>query len=160
MRMALFISTTVNKVDRKSRVSVPSSFRHALQGDGNGAMALWPRHDLQVLDGCDQGRITRLAASIDDPGFLAGQEDISLDIARIALADARMLNIDGNGRIVLPDDFRAHANIEDRVVFVGMGAIFQMWNPNGYARWRDQKLQTAKKKGLSVNLRPLAGSGS
>jgi MraZ protein len=37
------------------------------------------------------------------------------------------------GRIVLPNTLKEHAGITADVAFVGLGAMFQMWEPAAYA---------------------------
>jgi MraZ protein len=41
--------------------------------------------------------------------------------------------VDGEGRIVLPETLKEHAQITTDVAFVGLGARFQMWEPAQYA---------------------------
>ena len=46
-----------------------------------------------------------------------------------AAPDVRVLAIDQDGRIVLPETLRAHAGLSTHVAFVGLGQKFQMWEP-------------------------------
>lgn len=41
--------------------------------------------------------------------------------------------LDSQGRIRLPDDFRQHAGLEDRLVVVGCFDSFELWHPD---RWK------------------------
>jgi MraZ protein len=43
--------------------------------------------------------------------------------------DSDQLKIDGDGRISLSDAMREHAQIKDKVAFVGRGHFFQLWEP-------------------------------
>ena len=50
--------------------------------------------------------------------------------------DSDQLKIDGEGRIILTDQIRNHAGIEDRVAFVGRGHFFQLWEPGRFEAYR------------------------
>lgn len=137
--MPLFLSTFVNKVDRKGRVSVPATFRAALLGNGgnggNGGGASdapWAgvvlyRSPLQpVIVGADLGYMERHSSEVDEVLSLA---DPRQALSATILADSRQLGFDPEGRILLPADLLAHAGISDHVAFVGRGKTFQIWEP-------------------------------
>jgi MraZ protein len=44
--------------------------------------------------------------------------------------------IDGDGRIIIPEDLRAYARITDQAVFAGAGPFFQVWEPSTYQAYR------------------------
>ena len=74
MGMALFLSTIVNKVDRKGRVSVPAAFRVALADQGFNGVVVFPSISLSCIEGWGMTRMEELAAGI--PGArLAMVED-------------------------------------------------------------------------------------
>jgi MraZ protein len=39
----------------------------------------------------------------------------------------RQVAVDGDGRMILPEDLMAFAGITDSAVFVGLGRTFQIW---------------------------------
>ncbi|HKS88272.1 MAG TPA: division/cell wall cluster transcriptional repressor MraZ, partial [Stellaceae bacterium] len=47
-------------------------------------------------------------------------------------ADSHPLTIDGEGRVILPERLKEHAGIAGEVAFVGLGAMFQLWDPGRY----------------------------
>ena len=51
------------------------------------------------------------------------------DLAFTIYADATELEPDREGRIVLPESLASFANLADNVAFVGMGRLFQIWEP-------------------------------
>ncbi len=131
--MGRFLANTVNSIDKKGRVSVPAAFRFVL---GNQS-ALY----------------TML--SISSPTIEAGGPQL-IDAAEARLAqmdpfseeyeiwsfyvhgDSNQLKIDGDGRITLSDDMREHAQMEDRVAFVGRGHFFQMWEPEKFRVYQQE----------------------
>jgi MraZ protein len=55
------------------------------------------------------------------------------------------LAFDDEGRVVLPEAFIAHAHIEERIAFVGLGRKFQLWDPERLAPIERMRLELARK---------------
>jgi len=55
---------------------------------------------------------------------------------RLFLANAVELDIDMNGQIHLPAGLKGYAGISEKVVVVGQGDYFEVWDP---ASWEEQK---------------------
>jgi len=62
------------------------------------------------------------------------------DLSAMLFADARPLQFDATGRIIIPTDLLAHAGITDRAIFVGRGTSFQIWNPTEFAKMQNGAL--------------------
>lgn len=161
--MDRFVSTFENKIDSKGRVSVPASFRAVLERDAyslgtTGGIYCYPSLDAPALDAGGE----RLAQKID--GLLSGLPDYSDERDELSVAlygDVQVITIDGDGRIVLPQDLRAHAGIEGRVTFVGLGDKFQIWQPEAFAERRRiarEKVQ-AHRKLFEAGRRPAPSPG-
>ncbi len=150
--MDRFVSTYTNKIDAKGRVSIPAPFRSVLEQDGYaGGIYCYPSLDAAALDGGGE----RLAQKID--GLLQGLPDYSEERDELSVAlygDVHVLSIDGDGRIILPQGLRAHANLDAQVTFVGLGDKFQMWHPETFQDRHKQAREKAKQH------RTLFGAGS
>jgi len=134
----LFLSTYHNKVDRKGRVSVPATFRSTLATHRHpNLVILFPSLKAEALDGSGSDYMEELQSR------LATLDQLSDDYDDLSLmfADSHQLAIDGEGRIVLPESLKAHAQIADEVAFVGRGAMFQVWEPSRYAAHHDSSRQ-------------------
>jgi MraZ protein len=135
--MDRFVSTFTNRIDSKGRVSVPAPFRAVLERDGyaktGGGIYCYPSLDAPALDAGGE----RLAQTID--GLLAGLPDYSDERDELSVAlygDVHVLALDGDGRIVLPEQLRAHADLVTDIAFVGLGQKFQMWEPKRFEERR------------------------
>src|SRR6185437_31401 len=119
--VALFLSTFVNKVDRKGRVSVPASFRAALAGQSFAGIVAFRSFRTAAIEGSGIDRIEEMSARLD------ALDQFSEDYESLAsiFADAQQLPFDGEGRIVLPEALATHAGITDSAAFVGLGRTFQ-----------------------------------
>jgi MraZ protein len=70
--------------------------------------------------------------------------------ATAIFAQAHHLDFDGDGRVRLPDELIQYAGIKDRVLFVGLSRIFEMWNPETFEpveRARIEQMQRAYESG-------------
>jgi MraZ protein len=158
--MERFVSTYINKIDAKGRVSVPASFRAVLERDGlvDGGIYCYPSLDAPALDAGGRS----LAANIDR--LLDGLPDYSDERDELSVAlygDVATLSMDQDGRILLPEALRAHAGLSTHVAFVGLGQKFQMWEPARFEQRRAgarEKVRDHRK--LLAAGSPLPGQGS
>jgi MraZ protein len=127
--MPLFLSTYTNRIDKKGRVSLPAPFRVALAETGSEDPVLFPSFTTAAIEGWSHARIEGLVNSIDafDP-FSDDHDDFATAIA----SAAQQLKLDGEGRLILPERFLAHAELSDSAVFVGLGKGFQIWHPAAF----------------------------
>ena len=160
--MQRFVSTFTNRLDAKGRVSVPAPFRAVLErqspaaGDGvQPSIYCYPSLDAPALDAGGES----LAQTIDR--LLAGLPDYSDERDELSVAlygDVQLLSIDGDGRIILPENLRSHAGLENHVTFVGLGQKFQIWAPERFEdrrrRAREKVRETRKLFGLTQSPQP------
>lgn len=155
--MGLFLSTFVNKVDKKGRVSVPATFRTTLAQQTFQGIVAYRSFTAACVEGCGMDFMERLSDSAQDfDAFSAEQEDLSA----LIFADARQLAWDPEGRIVLPEDVMEHAGITDQCAFVGKGQTFQIWEPAAYKAAEAEIRARALKNRPTLPLRkPVGGDG-
>ena len=140
--MSLFLSSYENRLDTKGRISVPASFRAALNSDKFAGVVLYRSFTNNCIEGMSMSRMESLAAATDKMGVFDGTLD---DLSAMLFADARPLQFDVTGRIVIPADLLAHAGITDRAVFVGRGNSFQIWNPDAFRHAQSGALTRLRK---------------
>jgi len=149
--VALFLSTYVNKVDRKGRVSVPAPFRAAIAAQSFAGIVVFPAINLAALEASGIDRMEELSSRINAlPDFSEERDAISA-----IFPDTQQLPFDGEGRIILPPKLAAHAGIviEGNAAFVGLGSTFQIWEPERFERHQQQRRERAR--GLTLPARPV-----
>ena len=129
----MFLSNFENKLDKKGRVSVPSSFRAYLNSMGYNGFIIYPSFNHYALDGCAQDRIEKLSESIDSLGPFEDRRDY---FATSVLSESVNLNFDSEGRVSIPEKLLNHAKIKSSIIFVGLGKVFQMWNPQAFEKFK------------------------
>jgi MraZ protein len=155
--MALFLSTYENKLDNKGRVSIPATFRAALPLSLFNGVVLFRSHKCAALEGCGMDRMEKLSASVDALDLFSDAHD---DLSATIFADAHPLNLDKDGRITLPQHLLDHAGIKDRVLFVGAGPVFRLWEPVGFKIYQEEARAKAKSQGLTLKLSKQSGEGA
>ena len=138
----MFLSTFENSLDKKGRVSVPSSFRAYLNSMGYNGFITYPSFNNYALDACAQDRIEKLSESIDSLGPFEDKRDY---FATSVLSESINLNFDSEGRVSIPKKLLNHAKIKQTMIFVGQGKTFQIWEPKLFEKF---KIQARKKANL------------
>ena len=143
--MALFMSTYVNKVDRKGRVSVPATFRTALADQSFDGIVAFPSLDCDALEATGIDTMEAISAGLDEL-----EEPEERGLATLVLARSVRLPFDPEGRIVLPEKLAAHAHITENAAFVGLGATFQIWEPDLYGAHEAALLEQTRRAGATI----------
>jgi MraZ protein len=149
--VALFLSTFVNKVDRKGRVSVPASFRAALAGQSFAGIVAFRSFKNSAIEGSGIDRLEEMSARLDALDQFSEESESLSSI----FADTQQLAFDNEGRIVLPQLLAEHAGITEAAAFVGLGRTFQIWEPGRFEEHQAAQRERARREG--ARLPPIAG---
>lgn len=145
--MALFLSTHINKVDKKGRVSVPAPWRAELSSQAFQGVVMFRSNVHACLEGFAWSYMQELSSRLDQFDLFSAEQD---DLATAVFADSVQLPFDGDGRIVLPEALVGFAEIGEQAAFVGMGAKFQVWNPASLEKRREEARASVKSGGLTI----------
>jgi len=152
--MALFLSTTTNKVDAKGRVSVPAAFRAALAGQSFHGIIALPSFKYAAIQCGGMEWMEQLSTGVDAYDVFSDEHDT---LTATLFANAQQLAFDGEGRIVLPAALVEHADISQQAAFVGRGPLFEIWQPEAFAEYQSEARRRAAEQGLT--LRPSGPPG-
>jgi len=125
--MNSFIGTIHAKTDAKGRVFVPASFRKTLQSTGDSCLIL--RKDIHqnclVLhpEKAWEEELNKLQERLNDWG-----DEESLQTFRMISTLVEVVELDSNGRILIPKKYLQSANISNAVCFVGMNKFIEIWS--------------------------------
>ena len=120
----MFMSEYNHTVDAKGRLIIPSKFREIL-GDEfviskgmDGCLFVYANDDWKAFE----EKLTSLP--------LINKE--ARQFARFFLAGASQVEVDKQGRILLPASLRSFANLDKDVVLVGVGSRIEIWDKEKY----------------------------
>ena len=129
----MFLSSYENKLDKKGRVSVPSTFRSHLNSMGYNGFVSYPSFNHSALEGCSQDRIEKLSNTIDSLNPFEEKRDY---FATSVLSESESLQFDPEGRVSIPKKLLNHAKIKNSILFVGLGKTFQIWEPKLFLKFQ------------------------
>jgi MraZ protein len=152
--MALFLDTFVNKIDSKGRVSVPASFRAALQGQPFHGIVASPSMKFPAIQCAGIDWFHRVSNELSNGELFSDEND---DLTATLFSDAKQLAFDSEGRIMLPESLSKHAGIGEMAAFVGRGSNFEIWSPAAFESYKLEARKRALDKGRTLKLRPEGG---
>ena len=124
----MFFGEEEYKIDHKGRVLIPPKFRKELKG----RLVLTPGIEKCIV-AYPVAEWQKLAATLTS-GSVTPSKLRKLNRALFATAFSR--NIDGQGRIALPDPLREYAEIVDEVIIAGANTYLELWNK---VHWEEEK---------------------
>ena len=127
--MTHFTGAHAGKLDSKGRILVPKPFRDLLQSmvapgapslrlrpsDKESCIEAWPIPEFNAYATRTLARLGDDEAAVDDFNALFNWTAMELEP-------------DGDGRLKLPGNFVAHAGLQNDVMFLGSGPVFQIWS--------------------------------
>jgi len=132
----MFLGEYAYKIDDKKRLAIPTKFRQSLGKKAvvtrglDSCLFLYPMKDWKEL----AEKLAKLPLSQSDArGF-----------ARIMLAGAMEVNLDGLGRILVPDYLKKYASLEKKVIIAGLYNRVEIWDAK---KWSTYKLKIEKEAG-------------
>lgn len=120
-------------IDQKGRLLLPSPLRDVL-GNLPLVMTNSQYRKSRCLDGYSLVSWEHLEKKI------GGMSPLKVEIQafqRFYLANAQVLEADNQNRILVPKNLREYAEIEDRIVILGMGEKLEIWSASKWNKLYD-----------------------
>ena len=124
----MFFGEFEYRIDEKGRVPIPPKFRGALKGGVVLAPGVEPCVNVYPLP-----EWKKLATTLTT-GVITSSKLRRLN--RAIFATAFSIEVDGQGRIILPISLREYAGIKDAVVITGVNNYLELWNKE---QWEAEK---------------------
>lgn len=123
----MFLGEYQHTLDEKGRLAVPTKFRAALKAGAvvtrglDGSLAIYAMSEWKIL-------AQKLAA-------LPISQQNSRAFARLMLAGAMDVRLDGQGRMAIPEYLRVYANMTKNVVVAGLYNRLELWDADTWTRY-------------------------
>ena len=121
----MLIGEYYHNLDNKGRISVPAKFRDDL----GGIFVL-----SKGLDNCLYAYSSKEWDTFKEELLLMRGHDAQ-KIRRFFFSGATECEIDSQGRVVLPPQFRTYAELEKEVVIVGVSNRAEIWNKDRWEKY-------------------------
>lgn len=150
----MFRGVTILNLDAKGRMAIPSKYRERISALGEGQLVV----TLAMNDPClliyptpEWEDIERKLVRLPSLNKQASR------LKRILLGHAAEIDLDSHGRILLPPALRELVSLEKKVILLGQGNKFEVWDEQTWNERRDQMLEeTDMDEGLSGDLESLS----
>ncbi len=125
--MAMFIGFTgeyTHTLDAKGRLALPARYRSRFEAGvviTPGVEACLYVYPMEAWEA--------KARQIDEKNLNAAQRR---HVERLFFGNASELDLDGQGRVVIPAKYRERARLENEVLIVGARDRLELWNVNQY----------------------------
>ena len=140
----MFLGRFEHSVDNKGRVAVPARFRGELKGE-----LIITRGNDRCLYLFTQDAWEPLAAKLN--ALPTGDAD-ARNLRRAVFSAAEPVEIDRQGRIMIPDHLRQYAGVNGNAFIIGLGTYIEIWDK---AAW--EELDSRIEENVDVISSHLAG---
>ncbi len=121
----MFLGEFEHTIDDKGRVAIPARFREEL-----GERFVLTRGFEQCLQAFPRSMWENLSEKVDRLPIGSPQ---ARNMRRILFSPAAEVEIDRQGRILIPQGLREYAGLAEEVLITGMNTYFELWSGE---RWR------------------------
>lgn len=140
----MFLGRFEHSVDTKGRVAVPARFRDRLSGE-----LILTRGNDRCLYLFTQEAFEPLAARLE--ALPTGDAD-ARNMRRAVFSAAEPVELDKQGRVIIPDHLRQYASIQSDVAIIGVGSYVEIWDTTSW-----QALDTTIEQNVDVIASHLSG---
>jgi MraZ protein len=129
----MFRGVSQLSLDAKGRIAVPARYRELLSANGEGRMVVTVDRDgcLLLYPAPEWERIEQ--ALMSRPNMNPQVRKLQ----RLLVGHATECELDGQGRLLLPPPLRDFAGLDKRVMLVGQGNKFEIWDEDAWSRNRE-----------------------
>lgn len=126
----MFLGKFSRTLDSQSRFSVPLAFRGSLARGAYVTQGF--DRNLQVLttDAFQQIYRTVVSLNIANP--------VARSLLRLILGTAHEAGVDANGDLIIPEELKQSASLNNDIFLIGQGEYFEIWSPD---QWDQQEVQ-------------------
>jgi MraZ protein len=148
-KMLFFRGINSINMDGKGRMAIPKRYRESIEEASNCKMvATIDLHSpcllIYTLDEWEV--IERKLMS------LPNMDPQARMVQRLLLGHASEIDMDSQGRLLLPGMLREHAKLEKNVILLGQGNKFELWSQQAWDASRPEMLESVVEKDVSSAL--------
>ncbi|WP_396588773.1 division/cell wall cluster transcriptional repressor MraZ [Bermanella sp. R86510] len=128
-------------LDAKGRMAVPARYRQLLHESNNGALVVTIDTEERCLLVYPLQEWEPIQAKLEAlPSF----NPAARRIQRLIIGHATDVDMDANGRVLLPSPLREYAGLNKKVVMMGQGNKFELWDEDHWSECRQVYLEAMK----------------
>ena len=125
----MFRGSNEINMDTKGRMAIPARYRDALMSEFDGSLVatisitdtclfIYPRPEWEEME----VKIARMSTFNKDTRRLQ----------HLLIGNARDLDLDGSGRVLIPQELREYAKLDKKVTLVGQSHRLELWDTESW----------------------------
>ncbi|CAM3553879.1 division/cell wall cluster transcriptional repressor MraZ [Parendozoicomonas haliclonae] len=140
----MFRGVNALNMDAKGRLAVPTRYRSVLSERCEGHLVATIDTEEKCLLIYPVDEWDQIQAKIESlPSF----HPMTRRIQRLLIGHATDLEMDANGRVLIPPLLREYAGLQKKTVLLGQGKKFELWDEECWNKRRDAYLQESDGEG-------------
>lgn len=130
----MFLGSHAINMDAKGRMAIPTKIRESLAAVCSGRIVVTAHTEERCLLVYPEAQWQEILPKIESlPSF----NKAARRAQRLLIGYATPLELDGNGRILVPPTLREYAGLEKKLMLVGQGKKFELWSEERWMDWLD-----------------------
>lgn len=143
----MFRGISAIQLDEKGRMAIPMRYRERLQTEGKGIVVATIETETRCLLLYSLSNWEEIEQKLSNlPSFNA----VARRIQRLLIGHATELELDSQGRILLPQPLREYAGLQKAVTLVGQGKKFEIWDEGNWNNSRNVWLEEGLEMGVNL----------
>ncbi|MGJ8686018.1 MAG: division/cell wall cluster transcriptional repressor MraZ [Spongiibacteraceae bacterium] len=130
----MFLGSHTITMDAKGRMAIPAKIRDDLASVCGGRLVITAHTEERCLLVYPESQWLELLPKIE---ALPNIKRKARQAQRLLLGYATPLELDGNGRVLLPPPLRDYAGLEKKLLLVGQGKKLELWSESSWYEWLD-----------------------
>lgn len=131
----MFLGSHAINMDAKGRMAIPTKIRDSLASFANDRIVMTAHTEERCLLVYPESQWLEILPKIESlPSF----NKVARRAQRLLIGYATLLEMDNNGRILVPPTLRGYAALEKKLMLVGQGKKFELWSEQRWFDWLDE----------------------
>lgn len=131
----MFLGSHAINMDAKGRMAIPTKIRESLSAFGAGRIVMTAHTEERCLLVYPESQWQEILPKIENlPSF----NKVARRTQRLMIGYATPLELDANGRVLVPPTLRSYASLEKKLMLVGQGKKFELWSEEKWVNWLDE----------------------
>lgn len=131
----MYLGSNAITMDAKGRLAIPARVRDELVAECGGRLVITAHHQERCLLVYPEPQWQLLLPKIEALPNVSRRARL---MQRLLIGYATPLEIDGNGRVLLPPTLRDYAGLEKELMLVGQGRKLELWSEQRWFAWLDE----------------------
>jgi len=146
----VFRGASAINLDAKGRIAIPMRYRDSLHAEHGGKLVITVDIQSSCLLLYPIHEWTKIEAKLM---LLSDTQPTQRALKRMLLGYAHEIELDGNGRLLLPLPLRQYANLDKQAMLVGQLNKFELWDEQAWQSEIAASQQTIRQEDLAADAR-------